>query len=396
MIEIKVCVDDQGLTYLQAGAFKSYNPQYKWDQLAREVLGHTLSDEHKLFMKLGMNHVKARNKVWGEQLGISPTAFKTLWNGKWYTANVKPHERLAKKFCRGSNGTYRMSHLRHLGSEHVQMAVKDGNEHLIPFILESDGKSLKELKEFVGKGNWKRICANTVSRNKLLARVMGTSFTLQPDRKELATRFVKLPSSILKTGGTLCGSGYMGTHDAVLETCKKLRILTKPSEVRRVQHTYSDTRRMCVQRDLPFNANWNYERIQLLHEELRVAPLRERYSTATFGSISDITVDNVQEKGYTATLLKSAREICDEGEAMHHCVAIYASDVSKGTYLVYSIRDEEGKRYSTLGIRPYARGEEEKSVVFQLNQHYKTCNGSVDSDIVTKLAGRVVNKLNSM
>ena len=86
-------------------------------------------------------------------------------------------------------------------------------------------------------------------------------------------------------------------------------------------------------------------------------------------------------------LLDNAFDIADEGTCMNHCVGLYAGDVARGTYLVYSVRDMKGNRLSTLGIRIV-----EGKYVF--NQHYGKCNSVVTDVEQIAIVESVLVKLN--
>jgi hypothetical protein len=86
-------------------------------------------------------------------------------------------------------------------------------------------------------------------------------------------------------------------------------------------------------------------------------------------------------------LLISEAEIKEEGLAMGHCVGLYAQSVKDKKYLVYSLRNPDGTRHSTLGFSVFhSRDSNDTSLIerkvnetidnITLGQHYGRYNSS--------------------
>jgi hypothetical protein len=84
-------------------------------------------------------------------------------------------------------------------------------------------------------------------------------------------------------------------------------------------------------------------------------------------------------------LLISEAEIKEEGLAMGHCVGLYAQAVKDKRYLVYSLRNPDGTRHSTLGFSVFHRlfenavSKDERALTeiindITLQQHYGRYN----------------------
>lgn len=67
---------------------------------------------------------------------------------------------------------------------------------------------------------------------------------------------------------------------------------------------------------------------------------------------------------------------------------INARDVANGDYLVYSIRDKDNNRYSTLGIR------KDRYNKWVFDQCYKYRNKQVNNDDVKELPKIIIEQLN--
>ncbi len=85
---------------------------------------------------------------------------------------------------------------------------------------------------------------------------------------------------------------------------------------------------------------------------------------------------------YSATALVSAKELAEEGAAMHHCVASYASMCVRGDCQIYSIK-KAGKRVATLELRIAARMHTDPSLgsaasLVEIGQLHGPCNADVD------------------
>jgi hypothetical protein len=125
-----------------------------------------------------------------------------------------------------------------------------------------------------------------------------------------------------------------------------------------------DTRDMAHHLSLPFNPKWSIRRMKEEHDRMTQIELAKKYSKDTFKVLKNTKWPlKYEHEELTAYLLMSPFEMQEEGRTQRHCVAGYSSRVEKGEYLVYSIRDAEGKRVSTAGFTV-------EDGVVKLQQHY--------------------------
>jgi len=83
----------------------------------------------------------------------------------------------------------------------------------------------------------------------------------------------------------------------------------------------------------------------------------------------------VQEMGnFRVVPLTSTKDLASEGWNMRHCVANYDVDCARGLYQVFSIRDLDGKRLATLGLRYDPNG-------WKLDQ----CLGILNAEVITSV-----------
>jgi hypothetical protein len=89
----------------------------------------------------------------------------------------------------------------------------------------------------------------------------------------------------------------------------------------------------------------------------------------------------IQEMGdFCVVPLTSTKDLASEGWNMRHCVASYDVDCANGLYQVFSIRDLDGKRLATLGLRYDPNG-------WKLDQCLGLLNAEVTTSVVEWIDG---------
>lgn len=323
-------------------------------------------------------------KVWaGQQFtttyGITPTNFKRKFNAIMQELWIKPVEKHLKTYAFSYAGKIAPNKVirLHENKRLIEQAEKDKLDNIIPFIYVS-GKSPKELKEVFGKCLWKRLCKNSKTRNVLIGKIWmnNEEYINQTQTKEIISTLNQFPSKYLKRGFR---SPYNFDDGGLYCIRNKM-----PSNF---QYFYNDTKRMANQLGETFNSKWSPRKIKEKHEEFTSKINEKKYSKDTYPAVKDIA-KRFTNKEFTAELLQSAYDIYTEGVSMRHCVGSYAGDVANGDYLVYSIRDKDNNRYSTLGIRK----DRDNKWVF--DQHYKYKNKQVNNDDVKELPKIIIEQLN--
>jgi hypothetical protein len=241
---------------------------------------------------------------------------------------------------------------------HVNEAERDGLYHLIPAILHY-GASPQEIRAKIGRGAWRRVAANSVSRNLLIMRAARRSSGRVKDDPFI--HLLDIPS------GVLPAIREGGDQDEAIAA-----VITPRKRVIEFDHTLNivrDTRRMMANE---FNPEWGLARMQREHELATKLIMQRRYSTKAFAPAWQFA-----ENGFSAELLTSQADIASEGAIQHHCVASYAHNAAMGKYAVFRI---DGKERATVGV-----------IGGRIDQVYGACNAQVSDDCKTfaqKVAGR--------
>jgi hypothetical protein len=231
---------------------------------------------------------------------------------------------------------------------YINEAERDGLYHLIPIIL-AHSASPQQIRTQIGRGAWRRVANNTVSRNRL---IMHASLRCQEDER-LATflRLLDMPSGVMRAV-----SGRVGENEII---AARITPLKRPEEFQQTLNIVSDTRRMMMPDE--FNPEWGLARMKREHELATKAIMQMRYSDKAFAADWSL-----EDDGFTAALLTSQASVATEGAIQHHCVASYARDCALGEYAVFRI---EGRERATLGVM--------KGLVHQV---YGACNAGVSDE----------------
>lgn len=359
-----VCIGDTVYT-----GYKLFNTA---TEVAREVL-------HPNWSK----HPKEANKEMTKLFGCTPSKFLKLVNGimyKIFIASIKDKYgvKFVNKYCYNydSNVSRRPDNIAilsiHKNSVFIDEVIKDGLMNLVPFVI-YHGKTPSVMKASIGKYTWKRIAKNSLHRNLLIAKSWHGI--------EVAHN---LPSTLLKDKCGLCKDSY----NYIAKHCKG--IWGNPRKVRDVGMFFQDTKNMLLRLGKNVNINWSLRRLQEEHDRASKELLMREYPNTPYTWIQNIP-SIIKHNKYTAELLTNSFDIAEEGLLMRHCVAFYAETASLGDYVVYSIKNSMGERYSTLGL---TRDKETGKVRFQ--QHYRKDNLMVrDADAIT-LADIIVDRINNV
>jgi len=340
-------------------------------------------------------HPKERNKRLTSTFGCTPSKFLKLVNAVFYKTFVSEFpDKYVRNFCMGpctnrSKGKL-ISQLitkLHASYSKINQADRDGIWNITPFIYKFN-LDPKELKQLFGNQVWKQICNNSFTRNKLITdniRWYAMSASKSGDIDSLRTKVSKLltiSSSILKYVKT---EVLVQQHLSLNYKGKYKTVYNNPNLLNKTLDLYY----MLRQEQLEFNPKWSPRRVEEEHDNAVLREIARNYSSEEFSfeGFDKLPKRFTLNEGYTAILLKSSAEIGAEGAAMRHCVGSYAMPASQGKYVVYSLQDASGSRYSTLGISVRHSG-------FVFNQHYKYVNARVDSDAAKKLAEELIKHIN--
>jgi hypothetical protein len=242
---------------------------------------------------------------------------------------------------------------------YINEAERDNLYHLIPAIL-LFGLSPQEIRGKIGRGAWRRVATNSLSRNLLIMRAARRYRS--EGTQEAFIRLLDIPSGVLPaiTRG-------VDEDEAIAAR------ITPRKRVVQFDHTLMlvrDTRRMMMPDE--FNPQWGLARMQREHELATKAIMQRRYSTKAFAPAWQLAED-----GFSAELLTSQADIATEGATQHHCVASYARTAAVGKYAVFRI---DGKERATAGV-----------VGHVVDQVYGACNAQVSDEcraFASKVAAR--------
>jgi hypothetical protein len=237
---------------------------------------------------------------------------------------------------------------------YVNEAERDGLYHLIPAILYY-GASPHDIRAKIGRGAWRRVASNSLSRNLLIMRAARRSYRFKGDA---FARLLDIPSGVLPAIRE--GGDQDEAIAAIITPSKRI------DEFETTLNIVRDTRRMMGD---DFNPLWGLARMQREHELATKLIMQRRYSTKAFAPAWQFA-----ENGFSAELLTSQADIATEGATQHHCVASYAHNAAAGQYAVFRI---DGKERATAGV-----------IGARVDQVYGACNSQV-SDECRAFAQRV-------
>lgn len=322
-------------------------------------------------------YAKLYNRAVFEETHVNQSQFIKLFNGKMYEAFIKPiPEQLFTKFCFGSYGKPSMQKVNEMnGCLHIILeAQSDNNTHLIPLIMKFQ-KSPQELRRMFGKGVWKRICKNTVSRNAAIAEWLFKRMAYNRDFDESVVDKMK---NILDVPTTLLAYSYPSVVLRYLAKHKRGE-WSKKNKLRPVVDLLGDTIQMAnlYGYATPDILKWSERRLREEHERFTKIAYARKYSDVEFDWASKLPFGEFCFGEYTVHPLLNAMDIGQEGLNMHHCVGSYVLQSQYGTYLVLSVR-KGGERYSTIGMYMAISKQDEFTLQFQ--QQYMQYNQALPMD----------------
>ncbi len=226
---------------------------------------------------------------------------------------------------------------------YVNEAERDRLYNLIPIIV-AYGAGPQAIRAEIGRGAWRRIANNSVTRNKM---IMNAVRRCGSENKTAIFKLLEIPSGVMRE-----------IHNADEDEIIAARISPRKQGLifRETLHTVRDTRRMLLPNE--FNPEWGLVRFRQEHECATQAVIQRRYSDKKFAGDWSF-----EEKGFSGRLLTSQSDIATEGAIQHHCVASYARQAAMGQYAVFRI---EGKERATAGA---FKG--------RIDQIYAACNSPV-------------------
>lgn len=321
---------------------------------------------------------KAFNRELTEYLGLPPKKWASVFNGVATSVWIRPIEWYVNRLARGMRGRVSLGQVEMIWQckSILDQARSDGIAHIVPILLVEKAPP-DAVKRKVGRSRWKRLAHNSFSRNALIARFGMESMDLPS---------TAIPYAAWADERALHWA--CNNRDCRLKDRQRLLALA---------HIYEDTYRMALRLGECFNDRWSLRRMLEEHDRLSKAITKGKYSDNPFDLYERVGDFCVKHQGWAAVWLKSPYEIAEEGNAMRHCVASYIPDACEGRYLVFSIRNVAGNRYSTLGVSVDCV-DEGSSESFWLRpvQHLCAMNHPVEDQRALALADEAVSEFSKL
>jgi hypothetical protein len=264
------------------------------------------------------------------------------------------------------------------------------------------GDEIGDIKKGLGKGLWKMLCRNALTRNHLIFQraytFIGYSYgqgvqqlgksgmrpkIIRPDYstyQPLLAALNALPTSLLRETW-LFERNHFDSPTELRELERRWRFLaeagrfekslTKRLRLRELSLLAIDTERMARRLGEPFTYEWSSKRMHDEHQRLtkQLALAKWSYQNSPF-SFAFPWIERFEMDGIVAMLLKTPYELMREGTEMRHCVGSYADLVEAGYCLIFSLRTAGGTR-STLELTI-----DQKQHRILVRQHTGPCNGA--------------------
>jgi hypothetical protein len=343
------------------------------------------------YIDQGLHPKHAKRKAWGDILGVSRGQFFKMLEGADYKALVMTFGPKVAGIAKRKKVCPNIASKLYMNYQLVKQCIDDGIENVVPIVI-MFRQPPSVLKSKLGSV-WKSLAKNSLYRNKLIMNHL--SFNSSTCYPQFVKVFNALPSTLLDNRNSLhMPFSILSESDAMYITNRCKGAYSNRVVIRSVMTTLTDCDRMLSREGRQVNYNWSLRRLKEEHDEA-VKRMNARkldgLSKTPIAALNGIP-EHFEHEGYTARLLKTKYEITQEGMDMHHCVSVYRDQVEDGEYLVYSITDQFGNKYATLGI--HITQDEDGARKYHRDQCYKSYNREVDDPAVSVLSLKVIYELN--
>lgn len=337
-------------------------------------------------------------------LGTSCANFAKMINGAMFNGYIRKNIKIIHRISY-IKGVYDARIVRLVNEKEtvIEEYQKDGNNHLAAYALIIGNSA--EAKECLGKGLWKAVCNNSMTRNDTIVNIIiNVQCNKQPAMTNEELRLLvdiinKVPSTLFKVidfdmwGHLLTICVNTGINNIPLRVIKEKNNLLKDIDkysIKVLSHIIKDTSDMCGYVGYKFNSLWSTKRIRREHDIVTKMVEAKNNSPELLDSLANFP-KTITFIGATAYLLKSRYEIVKHGREQHHCVASYANQIAAGNYVVYKIEktDTPTATFGTDLVRNSIR-----------TQLYGPCNSHVDDEDILytasqlkKIISKVLNNL---
>lgn len=334
------------------------------------------------------------NKYFTTVYGITPSNFKKVFNAKILNIWVDPIKEHVSRFAYRRSNCLNTDMLSKIWNniDKIKQAEKDGIYHIVPWIIAFE-KSPDELKNKIGKSFWKKICKQSMTRNKYLAS--GHHRFTRNYYGECLNVALNLPSYLLKKGGNQkfpwCEATEYLIKNKIINSSnfKKSGRIEDERSLSRLYNIFKDTLKMAKELNKKFDKNWSIEKLKKKHEEYLELINLKKYSSEMYEVLKDFKHREFAHNDFRISLLDNAKDIVDEGTTMHHCVGSYISRVADGEYLVYSVK-KHNERSSTIAFHRHQLTDK-----WNFNQHYGMCNKFVVDTEEKEIKDLILKEINN-
>lgn len=348
-----------------------------------------------------MRVLKNPLKDFYQKHAVTPSLFCKVFNAVVYKSAIAPYKEFQTLYF--GRKSVQPSKFKRVVENHdaLLQALIDNQKNILPFV--AMGYAPQEAKKVFGKGLWKKLCANTLHRNKLLCEKVAVG------------RYVEFDSGALK-------HEYPDAAHWAKNTCsityKMINSKVYDKAVSKALTLFLDTRRMAIANQQTFNPKWSRLKMQEKHDEYMTASQREAKARRKerdeayrlkMEKLERIDLSKVypqtvfEQGGVTATILTTYSQIREEGVVMKHCVGSYAESCMSGSYCVVHISGDGEE--TTLGLHEKLHGwnglpisllDLKPNLVFQVSQHYGKYNSAVVSEKHKAMVDIVLKYLNDL
>lgn len=412
-LQLEQLIDDQGIPYIRIGGYESWDFNDLMICNADSVARNTPSfQQHLYYVRKQLKQSCGRAyKHYPEPKGIAnkvtntikyrflgqKNKFKQLVQGKTYAHFIyRYNSEVIFKYCFKYNGytkrcavMYRLHHYYRCQAI-VEQALKDNLPHIVPFII-AFASEPAELKRRLGKSTWKRLCANTLTRNQvILGAAEAAAANIVEDELQTSEDeyFIVIPSNLnaystilpkvieamyrivpklLQYKSGLLQNNYFCWWTPEKENCfnwiNRVGKVTKPDSVKELINLYVDT-----QNYTSVNPKWSIRRMREEHDkgvkrenEKRLRALEAEYSKPKYHQPLFSTTITGEVDGVKVRLLNTEMDYIKESLEMQHCL-----------YDAYWYEAEE-RHIVAFGLQ---WGEERTTIAFTFYRGKSTLNKS--------------------
>lgn len=349
-------------------------------------------------------------------LGQSPKKVINLLKGAVYLTFIKPYPKQIQSllFKKSLYSKFLWNSLQSTQTKiNVNQAVADNNINLVPFIIHFKA-SPEELKKFFGKGLWKKIHKNSLTKNNTLCKILvqgvergGVPFANDLLYQNDQLKKIKIINFLRE---------FTNIPLIVLNYFTNFRVIDKPLDLilfgAKYITKYYKGKYKSNQIESTLNTLWDELRYTPNKDRLLKLPPEElvRFHLISILANNKLTISKNRHyelvrnlidfnyNGIEVKLIRNTEEISLEGIKMHHCVKSYDDLCANNHYIVASLSKDS--LASTLGIQValVLNDEETKieAVRTGIHQHCSYCNQKApfseeDTNNIVNLIHRQLN-----